>query len=55
MVDILKEESTLLIPNDLVKQVAEKSFDVSVGGDSVLLPGVVSRKLQDRPKSKTAA
>ncbi|MCP5085646.1 MAG: manganese-dependent inorganic pyrophosphatase [Rhodobacteraceae bacterium] len=50
VVDILKEESTLLIPNDLVKTVAEKSFGATAGGDSVVLPGVVSRKKQIIPQ-----
>ena len=49
VVDILKEESTLLVPNELVKEVAEKSFGVKVAGDKVLLPGVVSRKKQIIP------
>lgn len=49
VVDILKEEATLLVPNDLVKQVAEKSFDTSVSGDAVVLPGIVSRKKQIIP------
>lgn len=49
VVDILKEESTLLVPNDLVKTVAEKSFSVSVSEDTVVLPGVVSRKKQIIP------
>jgi len=50
IVDILNEEATLLVPNDLVKQVAEKSFSTVVGGaDMVVLPGVVSRKKQIIP------
>ncbi len=49
VVDILKEEATLLVPNDLVKTVAEKSFGASVSGDSVVLPGVMSRKKQIIP------
>ena len=49
VVDILNEEATLLVPNDLVKTVAEKSFDASVSGDSVVLPGVMSRKKQIIP------
>ncbi len=52
VVDILEEESTLLVPNDLVKTVAEKSFGVTVGGDTVVLPGVVSRKKQIIPNLK---
>ncbi|MEM8751764.1 MAG: manganese-dependent inorganic pyrophosphatase [Pseudomonadota bacterium] len=49
VVDILNEEATLLVPNDLVKTVAEKSFGASVGGDAVVLPGVMSRKKQIIP------
>ena len=52
VVDILNEESTLLVPNDLVKGVATKSFDVEATGDSVVLPGVVSRKKQIIPNLK---
>ena len=49
VVDILNEEATLLVPNDLVKTVAEKSFGASVDGDTVVLPGVMSRKKQIIP------
>jgi len=49
VVDILNEEATLLVPNDLVKSVAEKSFDASVDGDAVVLPGIMSRKKQIIP------
>ena len=49
VVDILNEEATLLVPNDLVKGVAEKSFNTQVLGDSVVLPGVMSRKKQIIP------
>ncbi|MEM6310346.1 MAG: manganese-dependent inorganic pyrophosphatase [Pseudomonadota bacterium] len=49
VVDILKEEATLLVPNDTVKTVAEKSFGASVSGDTVVLPGVMSRKKQIIP------
>ncbi|MBO6899529.1 MAG: manganese-dependent inorganic pyrophosphatase [Shimia sp.] len=52
VVDILNEEATLLVPNDLVKTVAEKSFDASVDGDAVVLPGVMSRKKQIIPNLK---
>ncbi|GGE59567.1 manganese-dependent inorganic pyrophosphatase [Actibacterium pelagium] len=52
VVDILNEESTLLVPNDLVKDVAAKSFDVTAEGDTVVLPGVVSRKKQIIPNLK---
>jgi manganese-dependent inorganic pyrophosphatase len=52
VVDILNEEATLLISSDLARGVAEKSFDVAVSGDSVVLPGVVSRKKQIIPALK---
>jgi len=50
VVDILNEESTMLIPNALTRQVAEKSFATVCGdADTVVLPGVVSRKKQIIP------
>jgi manganese-dependent inorganic pyrophosphatase len=49
VVDILNEQATLLIPNDMIKGVAEKSFDAEVSGDTVVLPGIVSRKKQIIP------
>jgi len=52
IVDILSEESTLLVPNDLVKTLAENSFAAQATGDTVVLPGVVSRKKQIIPNLK---
>ncbi len=52
VVDILKEEATLLVPNDLVKRIAEASFGATVGGDTVILPGIMSRKKQIIPALK---
>ncbi|MEY1556776.1 manganese-dependent inorganic pyrophosphatase [Yoonia sp. R2331] len=52
VVDILNEEATMLIPNDLTKTVAEASFGASVSGDTVVLPGVMSRKKQIIPNLK---
>ena len=52
VVDILREEATLLVPNDLVKQLAEASFGAKVTGDTVVLPGVMSRKKQIIPALK---
>ena len=52
VVDILNEEATLLVPNDLVKAVAEKSFGATVEGDTVVLPGIMSRKKQIIPNLK---
>jgi manganese-dependent inorganic pyrophosphatase len=52
VIDILKEEATLLVPNDLVKQLAEASFGAKVTGDTVVLPGIMSRKKQIIPMLK---
>jgi len=52
VVDIIREEATLLVPNDLTKTLAEKSFDAKVEGDSVVLPGIMSRKKQIIPTLK---
>lgn len=52
VIDILKEEATLLVPNDLVKQMAEASFGVTVSGDTVVIPGLMSRKKQIIPSLK---
>jgi len=49
VVDILKEQATLLVPNETVKTVAEKSFGATVSGDTVVLPGIMSRKKQIIP------
>ncbi len=52
VIDILREEATLLVPNDLVKTLAEKSFGAIVTGDTVVLPGIMSRKKQIIPSLK---
>jgi manganese-dependent inorganic pyrophosphatase len=52
VVDILREEATLLVPNDLVKQLAEASFGCKITGDTVVLPGIMSRKKQIIPALK---
>ncbi|MBL4926788.1 manganese-dependent inorganic pyrophosphatase [Fuscibacter oryzae] len=52
VIDILKEEATLLVPNDLVKGLAEASFGVKVSGDTVVIPGLMSRKKQIIPALK---
>ena len=52
VVDILNEEATLLVPNDTVKQIAEASFGCTVSGDTVVLPGIMSRKKQIIPNLK---
>ncbi len=52
VIDILREEATLLVPNDLVKQLAEASFGVKVTADNVVIPGLMSRKKQIIPALK---
>ncbi len=52
VVDILNEEATMMIPNDLSKSVAEASFGATVSGDTVVLPGIMSRKKQIIPNLK---
>ena len=52
VIDILNEEATLLVPNDLVKKIAEASFGCTVEGDTVVLPGLMSRKKQIIPALK---
>jgi len=49
IIDILREEAHLLVPNDLVRQIAEASFGCTVTGDTVVLPGILSRKKQIIP------
>jgi manganese-dependent inorganic pyrophosphatase len=52
IVDILKEEATVLTYSDLTKQVISASFGVAVGGETEVLPGIVSRKKQILPALK---
>ena len=49
VVDILREEATLLVPNEFVKEVAAKSFSAAATGDCVVIPGLMSRKKQIIP------
>ena len=52
VVDIIREEATMLLPNDLTKQVAKASFGADTSADTVVLPGVMSRKKQIIPNLK---
>ena len=52
VIDILKVEATLLMPNNLVKEITEKSFGKSSEGDTIVLPGILSRKKQIIPQIK---
>ena len=52
IVDILEQESTLLVQNQFVHTIAKKSFGVEPSSDIVKLPGIVSRKKQIIPNIK---
>ncbi len=52
IVDILKEEASVLTYNDTVKQIIATSFDVMVESDVEVLPGIMSRKKQILPSLK---
>ena len=52
IVDILEQESTLLVQNKFVHTIAKKSFGVEPSSDIVKLPGIVSRKKQIIPNIK---
>lgn len=52
VVDILKEEATALAYNDISKKILEASFGVTIAGDTIVLPGIVSRKKQIVPALK---
>ncbi|MFM2354441.1 MAG: hypothetical protein RLZZ528_177 [Pseudomonadota bacterium] len=52
VIDIIREEATLLVPNDLVRQMAEASFGAKATGDTVVIPGLMSRKKQIIPALK---
>jgi len=52
IVDILKEEATVLTHSPLAKQIIESSFGVTVERDTEVLPGILSRKKQILPALK---
>lgn len=49
VIDILKEEATVLTYNPFTKGLIEASFGVTVEGDTKVLPGILSRKKQIIP------
>jgi manganese-dependent inorganic pyrophosphatase len=55
VIDIFKEEATVLTYNDFTKKLISDSFDVAVTGDVEVLPGIVSRKKQIIPALKLKA
>jgi len=52
VIDILREEATMLIPNALTRRIAEASFGVKAPGDMIVIPGLMSRKKQIIPALK---
>src|SRR3989344_5066611 len=52
VVDIFKEEATVLTYNEFTKDIIEASFGVAVDSDTKVLPGIVSRKNQIIPALK---
>ncbi len=52
IVDILKEEATVMTYSELTKQIVSASFGVAVTGETEVLPGIVSRKKQILPALK---
>ncbi|MCA9383033.1 manganese-dependent inorganic pyrophosphatase [Candidatus Dojkabacteria bacterium] len=48
-IDIIKEEATAIVATDEEKEIISKAFDANYTGDTVILPGVVSRKKQIIP------
>lgn len=49
IVDILKQKSFLYLVGEKEKNIAEKAFKTKTGGNSAILPGIVSRKKQMLP------
>ena len=52
VIDIFKEEATVLTYNDLTKKIISESFSVDVDTDTKVLPGILSRKKQILPVLK---
>lgn len=52
VVDILNEQATLFVPNEFTRKLTENSFAAKATGETVVLPGIVSRKKQIIPNLK---
>jgi manganese-dependent inorganic pyrophosphatase len=52
IIDILKEQATVLTYNQFVKDIISTSFEVKADTDTEILPGIVSRKKQIIPSLK---
>ena len=55
VIDIFKEEATVLTYNELTKKIISESFGVDVTSDTEVLPGILSRKKQILPVLKLPA
>lgn len=49
VIDIFNEDSILIVPNDAIREIAERCFDTVASGDNVVLRGIISRKKQIIP------
>lgn len=54
IVDIILSEATLIVTNDVEKMIAENAFGAKFSGDTLDLPGIVSRKKQIIPALEKA-
>ena len=54
IVDIIKSSALLLVPSEVEKSIAEKAFGTQFEGETMELPGVVSRKKQMVPPIEKA-
>lgn len=54
VVDIIKSEATLIVADEIEKSIAEKAFGAMFAGDTLILPGIVSRKKQITPTLEKA-
>lgn len=54
LVDIIKNSSDVIVIGEFEKNVVEKGYSVTISGDRVTLPGVVSRKKQMVPNIEKA-
>ncbi|MBU6389827.1 manganese-dependent inorganic pyrophosphatase [Patescibacteria group bacterium] len=50
VVDILKSEAILIVPSETEKQMAGQAFEQPFTGETLVLPGVISRKKQILPR-----
>ncbi len=54
VVDILNSNAELIMPDEFEQEIAARAYNTDVTGDTVLLPGIVSRKKQMVPNLEAA-